>query len=377
MAAILGEMMVLLATSVGNNAVPPAEAPRLDPATAVADGGLLWYDAQALDVEGRGWGDTEQPYDRLPARAKGTVREQLWQLSKHSAGIAVRFVTDAEEISARWALRSEPMPLEYMAASGSSGLDLYARDGDRWRWAGLARPKTAGENTARMLVGIPSVAHEYLLYLPLFNGVESVRIGVKPGTTVSKAPPRVDARPLVFYGTSITHGVAASRPGMSYPAILGRRLGRSFISLGFASNGTMDPELADLMAELDAAAYVVNCLPNMDATQVAARTRPFVERLRKSRPDTPILLVEHVEQSNAWLLPPLERGIQANNAALRAAYDGLTAAGVAKVYYVPNPELFGHDSEAAVDGIHPSDLGFTRIADTLEPVLRRVLTDKP
>jgi lysophospholipase L1-like esterase len=261
-----------------------------------------------------------------------------------------------------------------MSSAGASGLDLYARDGDVWRWAGLARPSGEGEDKARILVKIPEGYHEFLLYLPLFNGVNSLSIGVKPAAHVAKAPPADASRkPLVFYGTSITHGVAASRPGMACPSILARRLNRTSINLGFASNGTMDIELADLMAEIDAGAYVVDCLPNMDAESVAERTRPFVERLRKARPGTPIVLVENVEQSNEWLLPGIEEGIRERNRRLREAYDALCGAGVSDLYYVSGAGLLGSDGEGAVDGIHPSDLGFERMADGLEALLRRIV----
>ena len=104
-------------------------------------------------------------------------------------------------------------------------------------------------------------------------------------------------KPLVFYGTSITQGGCASRPGMVHTAILGRWLDRPVINLGFSGNGTMDPEMADLMAELDPALYILDCLPNINAAQVAKRVVPFVRTLRKARPETPILLVEDLTGS--------------------------------------------------------------------------------
>src|ERR1017187_7975974 len=136
---------------------------------------------------------------------------------------------------------------------------------------------------------------EYLLYLPLYNGVEEVKIGVPPEAKFESALPRpAGLKPIVFYGTSIVQGGCASRPGMAYPAILGRRLDRPQINLGFSGNAWSEPEVAQLLAELDPAAYVLDPLPNMKEEWVVPRLARFVEILRGAHPKTPIVLVENV-----------------------------------------------------------------------------------
>src|SRR5262249_5941177 len=152
------------------------------------------------------------------------------------------------------------------------------------------------EQTTRVALagGVPAGRREYLLYLPLYNGVSSVEIGLPKGAKLEKADPYGpgDRKPIVFYGTSITQGGCASRPGMVHTAILQRRLAFPVINLGFSGNGRMEPEIATLFAELDPAVYVLDCLPNMSAAEVTERIDPFVTVLRKAHPDTPILLVE-------------------------------------------------------------------------------------
>src|SRR5262245_17570807 len=272
-----------------------AAAQDLDPGRAKADptGSILWYDLRLLDVEGQGWPDTKSPYDRLPAKAEGVVRPPVWNLSRHSAGLCARFVTDATAIHARWTLTSDNLAMPHMPATGVSGLDLYVRAPDGvWRWLAVGRP-TARTNTAQLVGNLAPGKREYLLYLPLYNGVSSVEIGIPKGNTLAKGPERPAERqkPIVFYGTSITQGGCASRPGRVHTAILGRRLERPVINLGFSGNGTMDPEIARLLAELDPAVYVIDCLPNMTAPQVEERAEPFVRTLLKARPKTPVLLV--------------------------------------------------------------------------------------
>jgi lysophospholipase L1-like esterase len=349
---------------------------KLDANMAVADPGgeWLWYDAQKLDVEGRGWVDTEAFYDRLPAKAKGVVRDPVWSLSKHSAGMAVRFVTNAPKLAARWKLVSENLAMPHMPATGVSGLDLYVNDNGTWRWIGNGRP--TGQTTQAVLAsGIPEGEHEYMVYLPLYNGTESLEIGIPPTAALSKAPvrPADHANPIVFYGTSITQGGCASRPGMAHPAILGRRLGHPVINLGFSGNGTMDPEMGALLAELDAAVYVIDCAPNMPPDLIMQRTEPFITALRAVRPDTPIVLVENIAYQAGAFLPGPRAGYVDKNKVLHEAYDRLAAKEIAKLSYVPCESLLGNDGEATVDGTHPTDLGFQRIADALEPVLWKAL----
>ena len=345
--------------------------PTTPPKPKIEDG-LAWYDVSTWGVEGKGWTDTKRYYDRLPAGAEGVVRGPVWGLSRHSAGMAARFETDATAIWVRYTLLSKGLGMPHMPATGVSGVDLYARTGDgQWRWLGITRP-TSQTVKARLAEGIEPGRRQYMIYLPLYNGVESLEIGVDPKATFVPVPPRKQ-KPLVMYGTSILHGGCASRPGMAFPAILGRRLDRPVINLGFSGNGRMDPEVADLLAELDAAVYVIDCLPNMQGAEVAARTEPLVRTLRKAHPATPIVLVEDRTYDNAWLLPAKQKRHAESRAALKAAYEKLTAAGVKNLVYVEGDKLLGDDRDATVDSSHPTDLGMMRYADALEPVLRPLL----
>ena len=365
----------LLLAAAAHSPCPAAEA--VDPASAKADdtGNILFYDVRPLGLEGQGWTDVAAPFDRLPAKAQGVVREAVWGLSRHSAGLCVRFDTDADALSARWTVTSANLAMPHMPATGVSRLDLYVKaDGGTWRWLANGRP--AGQTTTAALVGgLPQQRRQYMLYLPLYNGVSSVEIGIPKGATLYKPKPRPAerAKPIVFYGTSITQGGCASRPGMCHTAILGRRLDRPVINLGFSGNGTMDAEVGSLLGEIDAVAFVIDCLPNMGAQAVAERTENLVRTIRKTRPTTPILLVEDRTQSNAFLLEAKARGSAASRAALRAAYDALVAAGDANLAYLPGDGLLADDGEGTVDGSHPTDLGFVQHADAFEPALRSLL----
>lgn len=374
-AILLG--LIALGTPARGQQVPDA----IDPALAKVqsdDPKTLWYDFQLLDVEGQGWpqGERKAAYDRLPAKAEGVVPDPVWNLSHQSAGICARFVTDATKIQARWSLTSKNLALPHMPSSGVSGLDLYVKDGDRWRNIGFGWPKEQSGNAETLLSGIPEGTREYLLYLPLYNGVTSVEIGIPQGTSLAKAPARPEGKrkPIVFYGTSITQGGCASRPGMVHTAILGRRLGHPVINLGFSGNGRMEPALAELLAELDPAVYILDCLPNMGAKEVEERVVPFVRILRKARPDTPIVLAEDRTYTYGFLIASrLERN-QASRAALKKAYEQLTAEEVKGLTYLPGDIQLNEDGEGTVDNSHPTDLGFVQMADAFAPFLAPLLS---
>lgn len=349
---------------------------RLDSAQAQRFDGdpRCWYDIRALSLEGQGWSDTAAPYDRLPTRAEALVRPEVWSLSRNSAGLCVRFFADATELHVKWKLTSATLALPHMPATGVSGVDLYVRHEGQWMWLACGFPQ-AQENEAALIANLPPARREYRLYLPLYNGVSEVLLGVPDGAVLEKpdAYPEDRAQPIVFYGTSITQGGCASRPGMVHTAILGRRFERPVINLGFSGNGRMELPLAELLAELDAAVYVIDCLPNLDAAQVEERTEPLVQAIRAKRPATPILLVEDRSYSNAFLdLGKRTRNLT-SRAALRAAYERLLSAGVTGLSYLEGEGLLGGDNEGTVDSSHPTDLGFFRQADAMEPAIAPLL----
>jgi lysophospholipase L1-like esterase len=335
-----------------------------------------WCDVSGWHVEGRGWEDQPRQrfFDRLPARAEGVVRSAVWNLSRHSAGMMVRFRTDATALLVDYTLLSPTLAMPHMPATGVSGLDLYCQVEDgSFRWLNVTRP--AAQHVQGPLVeGLTRSPRTYQLYLPLYNGIESLRLGVEAGAQLEPLGPRPEKKPLLFYGTSIMHGACASRPGMAIPALLGRRLDRPTINLGFSGNGRMDPELAPLLAELDPAVYCLDCLPNMNPDLVRERAVPFVQRLRQARPETPILLVEDRVFTNARFFPSKQQFHQDNHRALRAAYQSLRDDGDPALYYLEGDLLLGPDGEGATDGSHPNDLGFVRYAEAYAQALQPLLS---
>ena len=367
----LSRRSFLAASTAGVAAFSQPRTWRTDGAT----GELSWTDVEGWPIEGRAFADRKAPYDRLPLRAEGVVRKEVWDLSRDSAGMVVRLQTTSPELHVRYRLTRDRLAMAHMPATGVSGVDLYGHDGKTWRWIQVTRPAQQ-EVTAELFKDQPvgDTPRQFLLYLPLYNGISQLELGVPTGATVTPMPARAaDRKPIACYGTSILHGACASRPGMAWSAIVGRALDREVINLGFSGNGRMESEVGRFVAELDPAVFVIDCLPNMSAAQVTERTAPLVQQLRDKRPKTPILLVEDRTFGNAWFDAARRRAHDERRLALQNAFTALRQNGVENLHLLAGGALLGDDDEGTTDGSHPNDLGMFRQAQQVIGALQPLL----
>lgn len=335
-------------------------------------------------IDGQAWPkDVKNPYDRLPAQVEKSVREPVWNLSHNAAGLLIRFKASTDQVVVRYTVTGRHA-LPHMPATGVSGVDLYAltSDGD-WRWC---TGKYAFNDTLeyRFTNLEPNDQYhqkgrEYRLYLPLYNSVKWLKIGVPKGTSFTPLPTRIE-KPVVVYGTSIAQGACASRPGMAWTAILGRKLDRPIINLGFSGNGRLEKEIVQLLPDIDAKLYVLDCLPNLVATvgiapeEIKSRIIESVKTLRQKRPTTPILLVEHAGYTDGSLNATRRKLYTDANELLRQAFAQLKTEGINQIYVLPKTAI-NLDMDDMVDGTHPTDLGMQHYADAYEKSIRTILNE--
>lgn len=357
-------LFLLLATALPALAAPAWAGP-------ASNDSIIFYDALKFDIIGRY--HSENNYTRLPQKFESTVREQVWSLSRNSAGISVRFRTNSPTIMVRCTVMNDTK-LPHMADTGVKGVDLYGYNGHNWQYIETGFPRKK-ENEYTLLSNGDGVSREYLLNLPLYDGVESLEIGVLGGTQITPATDRLmlKKKPVVYYGTSIAQGGCASRPGLAYTNILARKLDRAFVNLGFSGNGTIETSVGEAMVEVDAALYVIDCNPNTKVELIYDRTLTLVDMLKKRRPGTPILLVEGCLDESGAFRKSGNQTIRKKRAELRRAYDTLRKNGTSGLYYLKGDGLIGEDHEGTVDGIHPNDIGMMRMADALLPVIKKLL----
>ena len=345
--------------------------------TTKTDSTVIYYGREHFLIEGTVISDSlkESSYDRLPISYKEKVREPVWDLSKASAGITVRFHSNSTSINLKWTVLND-LDMPHMASTGIKGIDLYTKYNNKWRYVttagALVGLKTYQNksipadsiNEYELIKNMSPDFREYKLFLPLYDGVTKLEIGIDNNALINKASPN-PVKPIVFYGTSITQGGCASRPGMAHTNIISRKLDVDCINYGFSGNGRMETPIVELISEIDASFYVIECLQNMDSEQVSERVKPLVDIIRTKHPNTPIVLVENMMYTMAFLDQTQETRLIQENAALKNEYDKIIKSGTPNIFYIKDNKDFLVDNEGTVDGVHLTDLGFLRYADYL------------
>ena len=352
---------------------------RWDPNMALANvadtNGIKWIDGRLLPVEGRAFDDVEAYYDRLPAGVSTNVNEGVRSMKHHTSGMMFRFVTDSRVLKFRWFPYSAELSMDHMPATGVSGIDVYRLDDKtgRWTYVKTGRISNAAKGGSLNVDWTPHTP--CLVNLPLYNGLRSFALGVETNAWVRALPPRASGieKPVVFYGTSITHGGCCSRPGLSYVNWVGRELDVPVVGLGFSGSGAMELEMSEHLARIDASCYVLDCLWNMGSVRgrnrhgrnVEENYEPFIRNLRAKRPNAPIVMAE---QCDVFCGPANEKDTY-----IRGLYEKLVSEGWTNLFYLDKREMYSGDSEGAVDGVHPNDLGMQSMKNAFGKALRKAL----
>ncbi|MEK4976699.1 SGNH/GDSL hydrolase family protein [Bacillus sp. FSL K6-6540] len=340
----------------------------------------LWYSPleEPFRVSGFAWFDTERIYRRLPAVPEVPVRPEVDTLANCTSGGQISFRTDSRNVSVRVRLTAGS-GMYHMPPTGECGVDAYIGGPGEWKYAGTARFQPGqAEYESSLFTVEDRKARSFLLNMPLYQGVEEIWIGMEPGAEVLSPEPYDSSARVVIYGTSITQGGCASRPGMSYTNILSRRLHLEFINLGFSGNGKGEPELAELAAQIsEPACLVIDYEANCGGTEAYRQTLPrYIETYRKFHPEVPIILVSRIPHGAESFMPEFREGRLERKKFQLELIRELTEAGDHNLTFVDGSDWLGDDpGETTVDGVHPTDLGFKLMADRLEPVLRQVIGD--
>lgn len=338
---------------------------------------MKWYNPQAADfpvVQNQGFTDEMgKSFARLPDRAKEKVRPAIWNLSRNSSGLSIHFYSNAPELQVRYGVTGR-FAMEHMPATGVSGLDLYAIN-NSGQWMFVAGNYQFGDTVTYKYGGMSQDSeYEYRLYLPLYNTVKWLEIGVPEGASFKFIPKRQEL-PVVVYGTSIAQGGCASRPAMGWTNILERSLDRPVINLGFSGSGMLEKEVLDFICETEAELYILDCFPNLIYTEkeeVRRLTVDAVKQLRKAHPETPVLICEHAGYSDAPINPN-QRVLQTRvNEAGREALELLQKEGVENLYYLSFEEI-SMPVDATVDYVHLTDYGMKVQAAAYEKKIREIL----
>ena len=368
----------------------------LDPAMAIkpADAdGVAWHlpFETPMKLCGFNWFETDKLYERLPMDRPETVTRfpngepqvipskdcGAIQLSSNTAGGQVRFRTDSSRFLIQATLAATG-GMDHMAFTGSAGFDIYIKSGDIWKCLGVTRTDHSKRDfTTTVRAGLKRDMRDVIINFPLYNGVKSLAIGLDDDAKLEAPTPFTDDRPAVMYGTSITQGGCATRPGMCSTNILSRMLNREVINLGFSGNGRGEPEIAAMLADIkNPSLYMLDYCWNTQIKEFAVTLPNVIDIIRAKHPTTPILLVAPT--------PGVEIYEEFQNPSPRLSTQTLIMLeetqkrnknGDANVFFFNGfTESVGEDFwEGMVDGCHMTDLGFLRFSEAILPHIQKRL----
>ena len=336
---------------------------------------VQWHTLSPDDFEGRGWKDTESPFDRVPAKVKDTLPE-VWKNGHSSAGMCAHFTTDSTRIRIRYHLASEQLGEPNFNVAAFSGTALYVHDPrqKRWRWAAATPHFVLKDRNPNypLLEGLPRKERRYRLYLPFRNQISDIAVGIDENARWAVTPPRTDP-PLVYYGTSLIHGAFVTRPGLGPAQIAARELDLPLVNMGFSGSARLEADMARLLAELDARIYVVDAYHNLTPELIEERMAPFLHELCSRRPGTPVLFLGAPPVLNAWLKPERLREDE-RKIFLMGRIARKMKQRYANLHYLKGTNFYGSD-DVSIDGIHVNDSAFDHMAKILIRKIRTILDD--
>jgi hypothetical protein len=359
----------------------PVNAIQLDANMRIQQSGdndFIWHSPfeQPFHVAGFGWLHEEGRYRRLPAKPSRILPAAVDILSNCTAGGQIRFVTDAASLSVKVKLTGAAN-MYHMPATGQCGFDCYiGGPGEQDFYSTTVYDHRLTEYESVIFTNMERKNRIITLNFPLYQGVEEVWIGLDREARIALPPAYDSPKKIIVYGTSITQGGCASRPGMAYTNILSRRINMEFLNLGFSGNGKGEPELSHILAEIpDPECLILDYEANCVSTELLQKTLPdFISIYREKHPLTPILVISRITHAKEKFHSQMaqeraeRKQIQIRTVEQRRKLDD------ANIYFCDGSMLLGKDAhECTVDGSHPTDLGFLRMADGLTPVLQRIL----
>jgi hypothetical protein len=319
----------------------------------VANESLDWYNPMKapFSIYGLKWIGKDSLYRRLPMNPPAPLPEKVNKLANAPAGGQIHFTTN------------------------SRNLDAYKWEDGYQRFVGVSRfEESQTTYTAKIRLQESSELSRFSINCPLYNGVKTIHLGFDKGSEVSENTAYAGEPCIVVYGTSITQGSAASRPGMAYPNILSRLIGREVVNLGFSGAGKGEPVIADCINDIPGKGLIVLDFECNTHDALLDVLEPFIHRIRKSDTGTPILVLSRIhltrDATQKWQdkrkrLTKFQKNL----------IQSFRNSGDDAIYFIDGRDLIDEEWkwEATVDGTHATDLGFSMMAKNLKPVVLEIL----
>lgn len=335
---------------------------------------VVYHDASALNVIGKAI-PTTKAFTRIDTAAYKFNDKVIDEYACHSTGLAVLFATDSPIIKAKWQTSSKNAS-ENMTAIAQKGLDLYIRQDGEWVFAGVGRPKMSkgpsyDRHEGTIVKEMAPGRKECLLYLPLYDRLDSLYIGISEDSYIEPIENPFRYR-IMVKGSSVTHGLAASRPGMTYAARFGRDNGFYCFNLGFSGMSKLQPEYARFLADVEVDAFIFDAFSNPSAQTIHENFDRFVDIIRASHPDTPLIFMQ-TERRESRNFDTWREDFEARKQAAAVEEIKERMKSDKHIYFIPSDDFLGDEHIATSDGSHPTDLGFTYMLESISPKILKIL----
>ena len=356
-------------------------------ATNIQEEGLVFLNAleDCFQLKGVHYNEQLKQYERMPEEIAKTVSEGVTVLNRNTSGGRLRFTTNSPYIAVKVEYNSYGL-MDHMASTGSSSFDLYLDEGGKSWFYGTFRRPVENKEGFESIVYLPNFVRgeqkwcknpkdsfSVTINFPLYNNVNQLYIGLKEGSTVTEPMPYREEKPVVYYGSSITQGGCASRPGNSYQAMISRRYNWDYFNLGFSGNAKGEQTMIDYLAGLDMSVLVLDYDHNAPTVEHLRNTHEHVyQDIRKANPELPIVLVSKPDFKH---IDGMDDANYERKEIIRTTYNNAIAAGDKNIYFIDGETLFEGDDldSCTVDGCHPNDLGFFRMAQKIGGLLGEIM----
>ena len=342
---------------------------------SITEADIAFYDIKKLPVDFYGLYDPlgEAPYKRMPVDAAELVSDRVAALNLNTAGGRIRFSTDSAYVAISVTVPKATNAI--MTAVNVRGFDLYEDfpTTGQSKFRGVYKPGGKNPEGYQGIIKFTEKKMRYFtLNFPCYAQVHEVLLGLQKDSVIGEGMKYVNSKPIVYYGSSITQGAAACRPGNTYQNMISRRFNFDYHNYGFSGSGKAEPAMVEYLAGLDMCCFVCDYDHNTPNAEYLHKTHfPMYEQIRAAHPDIPYIMISRPDFDADYNQSILRRDAIIDS--FRRAY----GAGDKLVYYIDGAGIFAGEYEycCTVDGTHPNDLGFMLMSEAIIAVIKRSMTD--
>ncbi len=343
--------------------------------TSISEPGLTWFDVRKAPFQIYGLYqplDASRPFHRLPEEVAAATNEGVKKLNFHTAGGRVRFSTDSPYIAIKCEMSGSLYTtiMRHMALSGSQGFDLWTEQGEGgaedYFCSFMPSCDFSATTYESVFSAMPSGVHSYTLNFPLYGICKNLYIGVKEGSVLSEGKPYRDVAPMVYYGSSITQGGCASRPGSAYENYICAKYNIDYVNMGFSGSARGEKPMVDYLASMNMSMFICDYDHNAPTLEhLQATLEPLYRAIRAKHPRIPYIFMSS---------PGMGLGAPRRDF-IRSIWEKACAEGDQNVYFVDGETMFAGEFSHAytVDRCHPTDLGFFRMYQALDQVISKLV----